>query len=67
MRNHQNPLKLIEILADGQFHSGEELAANFGITRAGINKYIKMLREWGIVLSSVQGKEIGRASCRERV
>lgn len=56
MRNHQNPLKLIEILADGQFHSGEELAANFGITRAGINKYIKMLREWGIVLSSVQGK-----------
>lgn len=56
MRNNQNPLKLIEILADGQFHSGEELAAYFGITRAGINKYIKILREWGIILSSVQGK-----------
>ncbi|OCG09025.1 biotin--[acetyl-CoA-carboxylase] ligase [Gilliamella sp. wkB178] len=56
MRNKQNLLKLIEILADGQFHSGEELAALFGITRAGINKYIKILREWGLVLSSVQGK-----------
>jgi BirA family transcriptional regulator, biotin operon repressor / biotin---[acetyl-CoA-carboxylase] ligase len=56
MRNYKNPLKLIEILADGQFHSGEELATIFGITRAGINKYIKQLREWGIELTSVQGK-----------
>ena len=56
MRSNQNPLKLINILADGQFHSGEELANQFGITRAGINKYIKVLREWGITLSSVQGK-----------
>ncbi|KDN09759.1 bifunctional biotin--[acetyl-CoA-carboxylase] ligase/biotin operon repressor BirA [Gilliamella sp. Imp1-1] len=56
MRNYKNPLKLIEILADGQFHSGEELATIFGITRAGINKYIKQLREWEIELTSVQGK-----------
>ncbi|MFQ0973869.1 bifunctional biotin--[acetyl-CoA-carboxylase] ligase/biotin operon repressor BirA [Gilliamella sp. CG35] len=56
MRSYQNPLKLIEILADGNFHSGEELASDFGITRAGINKYIKVLREWGIELSSIQGK-----------
>ncbi|MCO6545515.1 MAG: bifunctional biotin--[acetyl-CoA-carboxylase] ligase/biotin operon repressor BirA [Gilliamella sp.] len=56
MRSYKNPLKLIEILADGQFHSGEELATIFGITRAGINKYIKQLREWGIELTSVQGK-----------
>ena len=56
MRSNQNPLKLINILADGEFHSGEELANLFGITRAGINKYIKVLREWGITLSSVQGK-----------
>lgn len=56
MRSNQNPLKLINILADGQFHSGEELANQFGITRAGINKYIKVLRDWGITLSSVQGK-----------
>lgn len=56
MRSNQNPLKLINILADGQFHSGEELANQFGITRAGINKYIKVLRDWGTTLSSVQGK-----------
>lgn len=56
MRINQNLLKLIEILADGQFHSGEELATHFDITRAGINKYIKVLREWGLVLSSIQGK-----------
>lgn len=56
MRSQQNPLKLIEILADGKSHSGEELAAVFGITRAGINKYIKVLREWGITLNSIQGK-----------
>ncbi|MDF7667609.1 bifunctional biotin--[acetyl-CoA-carboxylase] ligase/biotin operon repressor BirA [Orbaceae bacterium ESL0727] len=56
MRNNHNPLKLIELLADGQFHSGEELAVLFGITRAGVNKYIKTLREWGISLSSIQGK-----------
>lgn len=56
MRSYKNPLKLIEILADGQFHSGEELATIFGITRAGINKYIKQLREWGIELTSIQGK-----------
>ncbi|MWN31288.1 bifunctional biotin--[acetyl-CoA-carboxylase] ligase/biotin operon repressor BirA [Gilliamella sp. Pra-s65] len=56
MRNHNNPLKLIEILADGKYHSGEELAVIFGITRAGINKYIKQLREWGLEITSVQGK-----------
>lgn len=56
MRDLANPLKVIEILADGHFHSGEELATIFGITRAGINKYIKVIREWGIDLISVQGK-----------
>ncbi|MDF7669821.1 bifunctional biotin--[acetyl-CoA-carboxylase] ligase/biotin operon repressor BirA [Orbaceae bacterium ESL0721] len=56
MRNHSNPLKLVKILADGHFHSGEELATQFGITRAGINRYIKILRGWGLSLSSIQGK-----------
>lgn len=56
MRDLANPLKVIEILSDGHFHSGEELASIFGITRAGINKYIKVIRQWGIELSSVQGK-----------
>lgn len=56
IRPNEKVLKLIEILADGEFHSGEDLAVEFNMTRAGINKYIKTLREWGISLSSVQGK-----------
>ncbi|RKS86956.1 BirA family biotin operon repressor/biotin-[acetyl-CoA-carboxylase] ligase [Orbus hercynius] len=56
MRDISNPLKVVALLSDGQFHSGEELAAIFGITRAGVNKYIKVIREWGIELLSVQGK-----------
>ncbi|XKM14215.1 bifunctional biotin--[acetyl-CoA-carboxylase] ligase/biotin operon repressor BirA [Orbaceae bacterium ac157xtp] len=56
MRDISNPLKVIEILADGEFHSGEELASLFGITRAGVNKYIKLIRAWGVELESVQGK-----------
>lgn len=56
MRDVSNPLKVIEILSDGLFHSGEELAGFFGITRAGINKYIKVIRKWGIELESVQGR-----------
>lgn len=56
MRDLSQPLKLIEILSDGEFHSGEELGAIFGISRAAINKQIKILRSWGINLSSVQSK-----------
>lgn len=50
------PLKLIAILADGQSHSGEELGVALGMTRAAINKHIKTIRQWGINLSSIQGK-----------
>lgn len=56
MRDLSNPLKVIDILSDGQFHSGEELAMIFGITRAGINKYIKIIRQWGLILTSVPSK-----------
>ncbi|WP_392553017.1 bifunctional biotin--[acetyl-CoA-carboxylase] ligase/biotin operon repressor BirA [Orbus wheelerorum] len=56
MRDLSNPLKVIDLLSDGQFHSGEELATIFGITRAGINKYIKLIRDWGIAVTSIQGK-----------
>lgn len=56
MRDYTNIIQLIEILTDGQFHSGEELGTKFGITRAGINKYIKVLRAWGINLQSIPRK-----------
>lgn len=56
MRDLSNPLKLIELLANGEFHSGEALASQFGMTRAGVNKYIKLIRQWGLDIISVQGR-----------
>lgn len=56
MRDLSNPLKLIALLADGEFHSGEELATEFAITRSGINKYIKLIKQWGLAINSIQGK-----------
>jgi BirA family transcriptional regulator, biotin operon repressor / biotin---[acetyl-CoA-carboxylase] ligase len=56
MKNFNQPLKLIERLADGEFHSGEALGEYFGITRVAINKQIKILRSWGINLTSIPHK-----------
>lgn len=56
MRDLSNPLKVIDLLSDGEYHSGEDLAAIFGITRAAVNKYIKLIRGWGIDLISVPRK-----------
>lgn len=49
-------LKIITILSDGHFHSGEEIGALFGVSRAAINKQIKTLRSIGIHLVSVPGR-----------
>ncbi|NVK39529.1 MAG: bifunctional biotin--[acetyl-CoA-carboxylase] ligase/biotin operon repressor BirA [Gammaproteobacteria bacterium] len=47
---------LIEILADGQFHSGEELGAALGISRAAIWKQLQKLEALNIPLHSVKGR-----------
>jgi len=48
---------LIQLLADGKFHSGEGLAQQLGLSRAAIWKQIKGLREqWGIELHAVSGR-----------
>lgn len=48
--------KLIRVLADGQFHSGEELGVLLGITRAGIWKKLEKLTEAGFRIQRVKGK-----------
>jgi BirA family biotin operon repressor/biotin-[acetyl-CoA-carboxylase] ligase len=50
------PLRLIDILADGAFHSGEQLGETFGMSRAAINKHIQTIREWGVDVFTVPGK-----------
>lgn len=56
MKETPTPLLLIEILADGNIHSGEQLGESLGMTRAGINKHIQTLRSWGIDVQTVAGK-----------
>ena len=48
--------KVLEILADGNFHSGEELGEASGVSRAAIWKKVKKLEELGLGIDSVQGK-----------
>jgi BirA family biotin operon repressor/biotin-[acetyl-CoA-carboxylase] ligase len=48
-------LALIDALASGQWCSGERLAAQAGVTRAGLAKRVAHLREWGLVVESQPG------------
>lgn len=56
MKDTKVPLKLIAILADDSFHSGEHLGELLGMSRAAINKHIQTIREWGLDVFTVPGK-----------
>ncbi|MFC0227710.1 bifunctional biotin--[acetyl-CoA-carboxylase] ligase/biotin operon repressor BirA [Serratia aquatilis] len=56
MRDTTVPLKIISLLADGEFHSGENLGELLGMSRAAINKHIQTIREWGLDVFTVPGK-----------
>ena len=56
MRDNTVPLKLISILADGEFYSGEVLGERLGMSRSAINKHIHTIREWGLDVYTVTGK-----------
>ena len=47
---------ILRLLADGQFHSGEELGEALGVSRAAVWKQLKKLEELEIPYSSVKGK-----------
>ncbi len=49
--------QLINLLADGQFHSGEEIAKVFGVSRAAVwKKLTKLKAELGLEVDAVRGK-----------
>lgn len=52
----ENQKKIIAILADGQFHSGTELARLLGVSRSAICKQLKHLPELGLELCAISGK-----------
>ena len=47
---------LVELLADGQFHSGEDIGRLFGVSRAAVWKRLQKLTEFGLYIDSVKGK-----------
>ncbi|NIE54857.1 bifunctional biotin--[acetyl-CoA-carboxylase] ligase/biotin operon repressor BirA [Pantoea sp. Ap-870] len=56
MKDHSVPLKLVALLADGEFHSGEQLGEALGMSRAAVNKHIQTLKSWGLDVYTVTGK-----------
>lgn len=56
MKDITIPLRLIAIIADGEFHSGEQLGSDMGMSRAAINKHIQTIRDWGLDIFTVPGK-----------
>lgn len=49
-------LPLLHALSDGRFHSGEALAARFGVTRASVSQTFKSVRMGGITIDRVTGR-----------
>jgi len=56
MKDNTVPLAVVSILADGEFHSGEQLGETLGMSRAAINKHIQTLKDWGLDVFTVTGK-----------
>ena len=56
-------MKLLSLLADGEFHSGDDLGVALGVTRAAVWKQIQRLQEdRGLDIFSVKGKGYRLAS-----
>ena len=49
MKDNTVPLTLISLLADGEFHSGEQLGETLGMSRAAINKTIYLCTYYSIL------------------
>ncbi len=48
--------ELLRLLADGEIHSGEELAARLGVSRAAVWKQLRPLADWGITCEAERGR-----------
>ncbi|WP_264874393.1 bifunctional biotin--[acetyl-CoA-carboxylase] ligase/biotin operon repressor BirA [Vibrio agarivorans] len=55
-RTPKAKLDILRLLAQGGFHSGEEIGKTLGISRAAVSKHIKGIQEWGVEVFSLQGK-----------
>lgn len=48
--------KLLKLLADGEFHSGEKIGELLGVSRTSVNNYVKGLQEIGLDIYKVPGR-----------
>ena len=48
--------RLLNLLSDGEFHSGEDLGASLGVSRMAVWKHLKALRNMGVQFSVQRGK-----------
>lgn len=56
MLSSDNFKRLLSILADGQFHSGTELAGLLGLSRTSIWKHLQSFTTFGLEVNAVSGK-----------
>lgn len=62
MPHMESLYRIVALLADGRFHSGQELGAALGISRAAVWKQLKALDALGVELFSVRGRGYALAS-----
>jgi BirA family biotin operon repressor/biotin-[acetyl-CoA-carboxylase] ligase len=48
--------QLLELLADGEFHSGEVLATRLGVSRASVFNALASVADFGVVLQRIRGR-----------
>jgi BirA family biotin operon repressor/biotin-[acetyl-CoA-carboxylase] ligase len=51
-----NRIKLLHLLADGKFHSGEVLGSELSVSRAAVWKLIHSLKKYDLDICSIKGK-----------
>ena len=60
MKLSKNPLQqlrpVLNLLADGEVHSGESLGAALGVSRAAVWKQLQKLEPYGLALETVKGR-----------
>lgn len=47
---------LLRLMADGEFHSGEVLARQLGVSRASVNNALRGIEQYGLTLFGVRGR-----------
>ena len=55
-KKYNRTQNLLSLLSDGHFHSGESLGKSLGITRSAIWKMVRVFRQRGVTIQSVNGR-----------